>query len=151
MKRFVIFFLKTRIKSGTPKYPTVQDVFETSINMLTELGESYIVYFRVRRRNWWTILEWDKMSVRLTKVNYFIRVKFPLENSAKRAFEENEIRISEGWEIQKLSKRWAILYVARTHKKQIAPFLNSIYEKFYTEFKDYFLIGEITLREEGGA
>ena len=80
MKRFVIFFLKTRIKSGTPKYPTVQDVFETSINMLTELGESYIVYFRVRRRNWWTILEWDKMSVRLTKVNYFIRVKCAFRN-----------------------------------------------------------------------
>ncbi len=149
-KWFYPHLLETRIKSGTPKYPATQDVFEKSINVLTELGELYIAHFRIRRRRWWAILERDKMSVEFSEGNYLIRIKFPLGNSPKGAFKENKIRIPEGWEIQKLGKRWAVLFVRRTHKEQITPFLKSIYDKLYVESEEYCLIGQIDLRDGGG-
>jgi len=149
-KWFVTHFSETRIKSGTPKYPTVQDVFETSINVLTELGELHIAHFRIRRSSWWAMIEWDKMSVEFSGGNYLIHIKFPRGNSPKRAFEENKIKIPEGWEVRKLGKRWAVLYVTRTHKEQIAPFLKSIYEKLYTGSEEYYLIGQINFRDGGG-
>ena len=98
----------------------------------------------------WAIIEWDKMSVEFSEGNYLIHIKFPFGNSPKRAFEENTIRIPEGWEIQKLGKRWAVLLIRRSYKQQIAPFLKSIYDKLYMESKEYFLIGQIDLRNGGG-
>ena len=144
LKKFIFVFLpRSRMKSGTPKYPTTQDVFKASINVLTELDVNYIIYFRIRRRNWWAIVEWDKMSVELSEGNYLVRIKFPSQNSPKRIFEENKNRITEGWTIEKLGRRWVKLFVQRDHKDTIAPFLNSFYENFYGELENYHLIGDI--------
>ena len=142
-KHIFVFLPRSRMISGTHNYPTTQDVFKASINVLTELGHGHIVYYRIRRCNWWAIVEWDKMSVELSEGNYLVSIKFPSENSPKIIFKENIIRITEGWTIEKLGRRWATLYVRRINKETIAPFLYSFYDNFYGEFKNYRLIGDI--------
>lgn len=132
--------LPRRLQSGSFKYPTSIDVFNSLIDHLMKLDEQDKVYFTAKKCKGWA-------EVRLHRGGGFlVSIKFPYKDSLEAIVAEKGIKVPECWGVRYFKKRKKVTFwVGKKDRDTIEPFLDLVFKKLYGCLSNYTVIGKLSL------
>ena len=139
MINFLRRIIPRRIRSGSSKYPTPKDVYDTLISDLVELSESDKLYFRTRDYKKW-------VEVCFNRGDILVTIAFLYNDTLENIFTERGVVIPERWGIKQFKRKKKVVFrLASTQRDTISQFLDIVFKNLYENSEDYIVFGKTVL------
>jgi hypothetical protein len=130
--------LSTKLKSGTPEYPTRIAVFNAAVdNLVNQARFSDRIYFRSAGRRpspicqvGWAAPKHPSLSWHPTELE--VRIGLPHTESFPYVFGKRGVEIPGCWRLDRFKRgKWAQFRFAKEYAETIGPFLDAVYRQVY--------------------